>query len=131
MTKRLFLTYSNRDREYALELRDRLVAIGLIVGEPSGFPPGERWVEAIRTEIDKADAIIAVIPESGRGTANNVFFEIGAAHTLGKPILAVVPERSDGRRELPSDLMGMLVLDAGGKTVDKVAHTLANSLEAA
>ena len=90
-------------------------------------------MEAVRKEIEDSDAILAFVPESGRGTANNVFFEIGFARALEKPILAVIPqaENSDTRRELPSDLRGMLVFDAENRTVEAVANTLASTLAAA
>ena len=88
---------------------------------------------AIQKELELADAFLAVIPESGQGTANNVLFEMGAARALKKPILAVIPGRENNthRRELPSDLMGMLVLDAEKKSVEAVAGTLASTLLAA
>lgn len=132
-SKRLFLSYSRTDQEFAWQLRDRLAAKGLVIGEQStAARAGESWVNAIRQDLESADALLAVIPESGRGTANNVFFEIGAAHALSKPILAVIPdENGHARRELPTDLMGMFVLDAENKSMDAVANTLASTLAAA
>jgi len=134
MTKKLFLSYSRLDREFATRLRDNLAARGVIIDElPSGIKVGEPWVDAIRKDIQNADAILVVVPESGRGTANNVFFEIGAARALNKPILAVIPanENDQSRRELPSDLKGMLVLDAEDKSIEAVATTLVSTLAAA
>lgn len=134
MRKRLFLSYSRRDQRFAEELRERLLDKGLFVEEPSPEAAvGERWVESIRKDIESADAILAVVPESGRGTANNVFFEIGFARALDKPILAVIPEDENReiRRELPSGLRGMIVLDAENKTIEAVANTLIRTLAAA
>lgn len=134
MKKRLFLTYSTLDREYAEALGSHLRQRGLILDDPAGldFAVGEPWVEAVRREIEGADAMVAVVPESGRGTANNVMFEIGFARALEKPILAVVPAaREAGRRELPPSLKGMIVFDAENKTVESVANTLVSTLAAA
>jgi nucleoside 2-deoxyribosyltransferase len=132
-TKKLFLSYSRPDQDFAWRLRDRLAAMGLIVDEPaSGIKAGEPWVDSIRKVLEQADAMLVVIPESGRGTANNVFFELGAARALNKPILAVIPDAAKhARRELPSDLMGMFILDADDKTIEAVANTLASTLAAA
>jgi hypothetical protein len=132
--KKLFLAYSNRDEGFARQLRAHLKAKGLVVDEPStDVSSGEAWAEAIRQHIEGADAILAVIPENGRGTANNVFFEMGAARALNKPILAVIPNggSSEAPRELPSSLKGMFVLDAEDKSVESVVNTLASTLLAA
>jgi nucleoside 2-deoxyribosyltransferase len=133
-SKKLFLSYSLRDREFARRLRERLSKMGLIVDEVTGEAKGgKRWVEAIRKHIESSDAMLAVIPENGRGTANSVFFEIGAARALDKPILAVIPDSKgdESNRELPASLRGMLVLDAANKSLDAVANTLVSSLVAA
>jgi hypothetical protein len=52
-------------------------------------------------------------------------FEAGAAKALGKPVLAVLPPKNvSAPIELPTDIAGVLVLDADRRSLDSIADTL-------
>jgi hypothetical protein len=60
---------------------------------------------------------------------NTIWFEAGAAKALGKPVLAVLPpSRDPGSTELPTDLAGLLVLDADRRSLESVADTLVHAV---
>jgi hypothetical protein len=87
--------------------------------------PGEKWSEGLRKEIENATALILLIPSLESSNRNDVWAEAGAAKALGKPILAVLPPRHKGtRRELPTDIAGLLVLDTDERPLENTADTL-------
>jgi len=107
--------------------------MGIIVDDPKlSFSSGSEWAKAIRSSLEQADAVVIVVPEAGSTGANNAFFEAGAAHALGKLVLAVVPEHQTSRlRELPSDLLSLAVMDASKQPIEAVAKTVLHALEPA
>ncbi|MGL5116585.1 MAG: toll/interleukin-1 receptor domain-containing protein [Beijerinckiaceae bacterium] len=133
MTKSVFLSYSRDDREFAQELAIAFGKLGVTIYDPSSdVAPGSAWAKMVTDAISGTDATVAILPISGVRGANGVFFEIGAARTLGKPVLAVSPDRSTASlREVPSEALDMLVLDARNKSAGVVVETLLHALEAA
>src|SRR3989304_5495534 len=59
---------------------------------------GSVWADAVQLTLKSSDAVVLIVPEPGSPGANNAFFEVGAARALGKPVLAVMPDRG-GRRK--------------------------------
>ena len=124
-SKRVFLSYAAKDREFAHQLRETLVRRGASVFMDESVSPGEKWSEGLRKEIENATALILLIPSLESSNRNDVWAEAGAAKALGKPILAVLPPRHKGtRRELPTDIAGLLVLDTDERPLENTADTL-------
>lgn len=90
------------------------------VAESFDSPPAENLATRIQSLIHGADAMIAVLG-SGPGT-ENVFYEIGYASALRKPILILlrpgltIPEFAAGARFVVADIMDSEVLGLGVKT---------------
>ncbi len=80
-------------------------------------------VQRGRREIERASALILLIPSDDVPNRNNIWFEAGAAKALGKRVLAVLPPN---RRlvDLPSDIADILVLDADKRPLESIADTL-------
>ena len=133
MNKRVFLSYAHGDREFARSLAEAIARQGLAVVDPAiEVESGMEWARQIKAAISDADATIVVLPISGSHGANNIFFELGAARALEKPVFAVSPDRaSSEERQVPSSLIDVLVMDAKNKPPEAVANTLVKALEAA
>jgi nucleoside 2-deoxyribosyltransferase len=129
--KTVFISYSTDDQAFAEDLRRIMESLGVAVEDPmTSMPSGSEWAKSIRHSLEQADAVVLVVPRAGTRGANNAFFEAGAAHALGKLVLAVVPEQR-GLRELPSDVLNLAVMDASKQPMEAVAKTLVHALDAA
>jgi hypothetical protein len=123
---RIFISYSTEDRDFAKRLGSLLTSRGAsIFGDMTVVPGGAAWADVLRTEIEQSSALILVIPSRNAANRNNVLFEAGAAKALGKPVLAVLPPKSEASSiELPTDIASLLVLDADRRSVESIADTL-------
>jgi Holliday junction resolvase-like predicted endonuclease len=72
----------------------------------------------IEQAIQDADIVIAVIPA---GLSANVFFELGLAHALRKPLLILVSPKYG---QLPSDLTGTFYLRTDPQNAEAIAFAL-------
>jgi predicted nucleotide-binding protein len=122
-TKYVFLSYSLENRELAKDLASLMSRRGVSVFLDSDVKPGDLWSSVIRREIERASALILLIPSDDVPNRNNIWFEAGAAKALGKRVLAVLPPN---RRlvDLPSDIADILVLDADKRPLESIADTL-------
>jgi len=120
------------DREFADELKRAITNRGHTVQELStSVSSGSVWADAVQLTLKSSDAVVLIVPEPGSPGANNAFFEVGAARALGKPVLAVMPDRGAIRgRDFPVDLVGVLVVDAAQKPIESVVDTLVHALPA-
>lgn len=130
--KNVFLSYGLEDRSFAKQLSQEMLARGLVVLDPLAEPsPGDSLAETLRNLMKRADALVAIVPRTGTRGANNVFFEIGAASAIHKPVLGIVPDRSDAaERQIPTSLLDVLVLDAANKPTGQVIDTLFGAVAA-
>ena len=132
--KSVFLTYAMSDKEFAQGLADKIRAKGIEISfDPLiGIASGESWAQTIRKAIEKSSAVVAILPLSGTRGSNNTFFEIGLARALNKKVLAVSPDRASSEdRQIPSDLLDLLVLDGANQPADFIVDTLTQALLAA
>jgi len=122
-TKYVFLSYAHENRELAKDLASLMSRRGVSVFLDSDVKPGDLWSSVIRREIERASALILLIPSDDVPNRNNIWFEAGAAKALGKRVLAVLPPN---RRlvDLPSDIADILVLDADKRPLESIADTL-------
>lgn len=88
---------------------------------------GDQWASVIRSEIERASALVLLIPSDDVPNRNNIWFEAGAAKALGKRVLAVLPPN---RRllDLPADIADILVLDADKRPLESIAETLVQAV---
>ncbi|HTV31847.1 MAG TPA: toll/interleukin-1 receptor domain-containing protein [Methylocella sp.] len=129
-TKDVFISYSHGDRKWAEDLARLMTKRGVSVFSDFDLQPGTEWAEVIRKELEKASALVLLIPSVDVPNRNNIWFEAGAAKALGKRILAVLPPN---RRsvDLPSDIadiVDILVLDADKRPLESIAETLTQAI---
>jgi predicted nucleotide-binding protein len=123
--KHLFISHVAEDAEYARQLASSLKERGATIVSEWDAASGSMWPDALRTQIDSATALILVIPTRRVRNRNNVVFEAGAAKAMGKPVLAVLPPKNRSAPiDLPTDIAGVLVLDADRRSLDSIADTL-------
>lgn len=122
-TKYVFLSYALENRELAEDLASLMSRRGVSVFLDSDVKPGDQWSGVVRREIERASALVLLIPSDDVPNRNNIWFEAGAAKALGKRVLAVLPPT---RRlvDLPSDIADILVLDADKRSLESIADTL-------
>jgi hypothetical protein len=123
--KWLFISHVAEDAGYARQLGRLLKERGATIVSEWDAASGSVWPDALRTQIESATALILVIPSRLALNRNNVVFEAGAAKALGKPVLAVLPPKNlSAPIELPTDIAGVLVLDADRRSLESIADTL-------
>lgn len=129
--KRVFISYAHEDSAFASALGDLMTERGASVFADADLTPGSLWGDVLRHEIERATALVLVIPSPAVANRNNLWFEAGAAKALGKPVLAVLPPKPEaGAVELPTDLAGLLVLDADRRPLETIADTLLQAVPA-
>jgi hypothetical protein len=127
-TKHVFLSSARGDRKWAEDLASLMTRRGVSVFfSDFDLAPGFPWAEVIRKEIEKASALVLLIPSNDVPNRNNIWFEAGAAKALGKRILAVLPP-SHRSVDLPSDIADVLVLDADKRPLESIADTLVQAV---
>jgi len=87
----------NYDQWYDEILRPAGEEAGFTVSRADEGPGGVPIMEQVWAEIQNADAIVAFL--TGRNP--NVYYELGLAHSLGKPVLLI----ADKREKIPFDLV--------------------------
>ena len=121
--KRIFLSHVAEDTLFAQQLARHLAKRGAEVFVDANASAGEAWSQAFRREIGQASALILLIPSETARNRNNLWFEAGAARTLGKRVLAVLPPNRHAT-DYPNDLADVMVLDADRRPLEDIADTL-------
>lgn len=124
---RVFLSYGFADRDFAKKLGQGMAERGTAIVDPvTSLRSGEAWASLIEAGIQSAHALVLVVPRAGTPGANNAFFELGVAHALGKPVLAVLTDAAAD--DLPVHLIDFIIVDASRKSMDAVVETLVHAL---
>jgi predicted nucleotide-binding protein len=128
-SRRIFISYSSEDRDFAKQLGNLLKNRGASVFQDADIVPGRVWADGLRAEIEQSTALILVIPSRNAANRNNVLFEAGAARALGKRVFAVLPPKhAVSSVDLPTDIADLLVLDADRRSLESIADTLLHAL---
>ncbi len=125
--KSVFFSYGRENREFANKLASLMSQRGVSVFSAFDLKLGDQWASVIRSEIERASALVLLIPSDDVPNRNNIWFEAGAAKALGKRVLAVLPPN---RRllDLPADIADILVLDADKRPLESIAETLVQAV---
>jgi TIR domain len=127
MTSHIFISYAPEDervaRAVAKALPDRQFA-GWVAED--GIEVGDSLRDRFREELSKASAVVAILSEQ---SAKNpwVEFELGAALSVGIPIVPVFVGRDEGL-PVPEWTRGIRVVDARGKSLREAAFEIAEEL---
>lgn len=126
MAQKLFLSYSLADRAFAESLADSITSRGgELLRSEHGMAAGVDWLGQLRGWLNEADALIMVMPKTNAASANNTFFEAGAAKAVGKDVVIVVPDLSAFDRDnIPLSLASSVIVDASKQSIDQVASTV-------
>jgi len=99
----VFISHSFEDQRYAAELAKSLSSHGVSAFSASDVVAGEDMAKAVEKALRKSDATVFLMgPQNSQNP--NLYFELGAAFSLGKLILPVITEEMKGR-PLPMPLM--------------------------
>jgi hypothetical protein len=133
MTKsKIFISNSYNDTDWAQKFAEELDKLGLNVWFAQfKVGLGRVWADAIEKGLRESDIIVFLLRSEDlevTGLANaNLFLELGAAISLGKTIIPVIPEGID-RGKLPSPLQ--LIRGLVRTTPEATAQEFAKELEA-
>lgn len=127
---RIFLSYSRRDGAYANQLHkllDRLQVHGFL--DQADIAAGARFDEYIRDAIRDSDAVVVLLSENSV-QSNWVMAEVGAAWTLDKRIIPVIPPGASIRiEELPAFFQDVEILDARQQPLAETAEKIADVVQ--
>ncbi|MCI0465857.1 MAG: TIR domain-containing protein [Beijerinckiaceae bacterium] len=127
-TKHVFLSYARENRELAKDLASLMSRRGASVFfDCDAMQAGDLWSGVLRREIEKASALVLLIPPDNDPHRNNIWFEAGAAKALGKRILAVLPPNRPAV-DLPFEFADIMVLDADKRPLESIAETLVQAV---
>src|SRR6266576_2699118 len=93
--RKVFVSYSHRDAEWAKEFAKALTDRGVEVWiDQLALKAGESIREGVEKGLRESDLFVALIDPSSV-TTPSLFFELGAAIGMGKRVVAIVPKEFD------------------------------------
>jgi hypothetical protein len=107
-TPKVFISYSHHDSEWARQFAEQLNKLGLNVWfDQFNVGLGQAWAQAIEKGLRESNVIVSLMRAEDLEHTNlfnaNLYLELGAALSLGKTIIPVIPEGID-LAKLPSPL---------------------------
>jgi hypothetical protein len=128
----IFMCYSRRDGAYANQLfraLNRLSVSGFL--DQADATSGASWDKQIKDAIQKADAVVVSLSENSI-LSNYVMAEVGAAWSLGKRIIPVIPPgASIEEAGVPPVLQDFQILDARRQTLAQTADQISQAVQPA
>jgi len=134
MPAKVFVSYSDRDEDFAnkliasLQARGQAMAVWPVLAStpPLGEPWGVIWEDHLRDALLQADTVIAIMSPAALDSAI-VMMELGAAHAAKKPIIPVIPPRRSV--EVSSFLPHTSPIKAGTRPIAAVARDVLDRIE--
>lgn len=126
--RKVFISYTGRDREWARSFAKALKERGLTVWfDEFDIRPGDSFVDAIEAGLRSSDVIVLLV-DAEVSARPNLFFELGAAIGMRKRVVPIVPKDIDPST-LPLELRLRRYLVRN--TPEQVAEELSATLLAA
>ena len=126
-SRRIFISASAGDRAFAEKLSNAIRGLGVQSSfDLQGFDLGEEWQKRLMDELSSSDLLVFVLP-SREGEGKSAFFEVGAATSLGKPIVIVVQDwtkTSSSNTEFAVQLAKNHIVDASRRRIEDVARSV-------
>src|SRR5260370_37519011 len=91
---KLFISYAHKDEQYVTKLAGSLKTQGIdVFFDKSEIPWGDEWPAALSKNLSQSDVVVSVLsPRLNPQAFNpNVFFELGMAVAMGKPVIYIIP----------------------------------------
>jgi hypothetical protein len=121
----VFISHSARDAEWARLFAQALKQRGVTVRiDDLDVRPGESLRDGLESGLRGSDVLVALVdPEYP--AKPNLFFELGAAISMGKKFVSIVPKDLDPK-SLPLDvrLRRYLIQDSPEQTAEELSNTL-------
>ncbi|MDQ3010646.1 MAG: toll/interleukin-1 receptor domain-containing protein [Acidobacteriota bacterium] len=89
-THQIFISYAHSDAEWAQKFAENLEQLGLSVWLDRKISPGQSWVDEVEAGMRESD-IFAFLIQPEKINSPSFSFELGAAMSLGKILIPVVP----------------------------------------
>lgn len=123
--RKIFISYSHSDQDWARVFAQTLATSGIEVWfDEFNIKPGEPLVESLEKGLRESDAVVLVLNAENMRRPN-IFFEIGAALGMNKPIIPVVPAGFESHKlPLPLQRIKFLIRNSPEKT----AHALTSAV---
>lgn len=125
---RVFLSYSNQDRQFASAVAQELRSSGIFAYDPeTEIKPGHEWRKSIMKGIKDADTVVVLVTQPHVAASSWIGYEVGSASAMGKDVLVVKPSTFSAG-DLPRDLSGYRVLDFEPSSPGGLAKALVSRL---
>jgi hypothetical protein len=109
---RVFISYSDEDREFARWIRGALTQAGIVTNSDDlELSPGSDFSSSIRNAIQTADALVVILSD-GAISSRHTGLEIGMAAGLGKKVVAVLAPGTKPDMALLRSIADAYILDA-------------------
>lgn len=126
--RNVFISYARGDERAARELRTNLRDME-ITGwmDESDLAAGEAFSKKIRDSLRRASAVIVIVSEESLRSPW-VKFELGAAESMGKPIIPILIGSVGIEERLPEWLQDLRYVDARAEPFQRVAIEVRRAL---
>lgn len=121
----VFISYSKADADWARSFAEALKQRGVRVWlDQFQIAAGESLREGLETGLRESDVFVALF-DPASSLKPNFFFELGAAISMGKRVVPIVPRELE-ESTLPLEVRSRryLVKDSPENTADELAHAL-------
>lgn len=126
-SRRIFISASAGDRAFAEKLSNAIRALGMqSFFDFENISPGDEWPDKLMHELRSSDFLVFVVP-SKEGEGKSALFEVGAATSLGKPIVVVVQDWTktpSSNTEFAVQLAHDQIVDASRRRIEDVARSV-------
>src|SRR5262245_28024232 len=127
MKNRIFLSYSQYDRNVAAALKDELNKLGATSFDPvEDLKSGTDYRQGIMYGIRQSDWVVVLLTRPYVTESSWIGYEVGSATALGKDIVVMKPT-SYSASDLPTNLSGWRTLDFEPSLPNQTAKTLVSS----
>jgi hypothetical protein len=125
---KIFISYSHSDKDWAEKFAETMVKSGMNVWfDQFNVKAGEPLSDAIEKGLRESDVVVLLISPENINRPN-LFFELGAALSMNKTIVPVVPENFDPHRlPLPLQRIKFIVRASPEETAKELASELAKA----
>ena len=125
---KIFISYSHSDKDWAEKFAETMVKSGMNVWfDQFNVKAGEPLSDAIEKGLRESDVVVLLISPENINRPN-LFFELGAALSMNKTIVPVVPENLDPHSlPLPLQRIKFIVRVSPEETAKELASELAKA----
>lgn len=122
---KVFISHSTNDADWARSFAQALKERGVSVWfDEFDVKPGESWRDAIEAGLRGSDILVALVDQEA-SSKPSLFFELGAAISMGKRVVSIVPKDIDpGALRLDIRLRRYLIRDTPEETAKEFSSTL-------